>query len=207
MSSWEDVLDDLVRHRGGALVRYATLLTGERREAEDLVQDALVKAFGQGRPLRDPAAAEAYVRRAILTIFLDATRRRRRWSGVAHLLVDDREGPYLAAGDRIDVRHAIATLAPRLRACVVLRFYDDLTVPQIARDLDLAEGSVKRYLSDARHRLEPLLGPLPEADDEVVVELTTRRGRPPGHDEPSPRRDAARDDLSAPSTAPRRRPR
>ena len=88
MPSWEDVLDDLVRHRGGALVRYAALLTGERREAEDLVQDALVRCFGQGRPLRDAVAAEAYVRRAILTIFLDATRRRQRWSGVAHLLAE-----------------------------------------------------------------------------------------------------------------------
>ncbi|MBN9374720.1 MAG: RNA polymerase subunit sigma-24, partial [Cellulomonas sp.] len=91
MRSWEDVLDDLVRHRGGALVRYATLLTGDRRAAEDLVQDALVKAFGTGRPLRDALAAEAYVRRAILTVFLDGIRRRRRWSGVAHLLVLDDE--------------------------------------------------------------------------------------------------------------------
>ena len=177
MPSWEDVLDDLVRHRGGSLVRYATLLTGQRREAEDLVQDALVKAFGQGRPLRDPAAAEAYVRRAILTIFLDATRRRRRWSGVAHLLVDDQEGPDLAAGDRIDVQNAIATLPPRMRACVVLRFYDDLTVPQIARDLDLAEGSVKRYLSDASQQLEALLGPIEDAAETEDVQLVTGRKR------------------------------
>ena len=93
MRAWEDVLDDLVRHRGGALVRYATLLTGDRREAEDLVQDALLKSFGSGRALRDELAAEAYARRAILTIFLDGTRRRRRWSGVAHLLVPDEQTP------------------------------------------------------------------------------------------------------------------
>jgi RNA polymerase sigma factor (sigma-70 family) len=175
--SWEDVLDDLVRHRGGALVRYAALLTGDPREAEDLVQDALVRCFGQGRPLRDAVAAEAYVRRAILTIFLDATRRRRRWSGVAHLLAHDEEGPDHAVGDRIDVQAAIATLSPRLRACVVLRFYDDLTVPQIAKDLDLAEGSVKRYLSDASAQLEALLGPLEDAAETEDVHLVTGRTR------------------------------
>jgi RNA polymerase sigma-70 factor (ECF subfamily) len=167
--SWEDVLDDLVRHRGGALVRYATLLTGDRREAEDLVQDALLKSFGSGRALRDELAAEAYARRAILTLFLDGTRRRRRWSGVAHLLVRDDQGPDHAAGDGIDVQRAIATLPPRLRACVVLRFYDDLTVPQIARELDLAEGSVKRYLSDACDQLEALLGPIEDAAETVDV--------------------------------------
>lgn len=179
MRAWQDVLDELVRHRGGALVRYATLLTGSRREAEDLVQDALVKAFGRGRQLRDELAAEAYVRRAILTLFLDSTRRRRRWSGIAHLLVGDVEEPGHAADDHLDVRRAIATLPPRVRACVVLRFYDDYTVPQIAHQLGLAEGSVKRYLSDASERLEALLGPIEDAAEIEDIQLVS--GRKPWH--------------------------
>lgn len=179
MRSWEDVLDDLVRHRGGALVRYATLLTGDRPEAEDLVQDALVRCFGQTRPLRDEVAAESYVRRAVLSAFLDSTRRRRRWGGVAHLLArgEEEAAPQPAAGDRIDVQVALASLSPRLRACVVLRFYDDLTVPEIARRLDLAEGSVKRYLSDATDRLEVLLGPIEDGDNDDVRLVPTRRTR------------------------------
>jgi RNA polymerase sigma-70 factor (ECF subfamily) len=44
---------------------------------------------------------------------------------------------------------------------VVLRFYDDLTVAEIAARLGLSEGSVKRYLSDGTHRLGPLLAPSP----------------------------------------------
>jgi len=52
MSRWEPVLTDLVQHRGGTLLRYATLLCGNQREAEDLVQDALIKVFSVRRPLR-----------------------------------------------------------------------------------------------------------------------------------------------------------
>ncbi|WP_448630331.1 sigma-70 family RNA polymerase sigma factor [Cellulomonas soli] len=170
MAQWEDVLGTLVRTRGRALVRYATLLTGDERSGEDLVQDALVRCFGQGRPLREAVAAEAYVRRAILTIFLDGRRRSVRWDGLRHLIARDEEtaGPEPAVSLRVDVHSALATLRPRLRACVVLRFYDDLTVPEIARRLDVSDGTVKRYLSDAITQLERILGPMPEAHDEDV---------------------------------------
>ena len=179
MTAWEQVLDELVRARGRALVRYATLLTGDEREGEDLVQDALVRCFSQGRPIRDPGAAESYVRQAILTIFLDAYRRRARWTAVRHLLARDDDtadhGP--ASTARLDVQTALLTLRPRLRACVVLRFYDDLTVPEIARRLALSDGTVKRYLFDAIGQLEALLGPLPDAhtiDIQLVPTGVTR---------------------------------
>lgn len=179
MTTWEQVLDELVRARGRALVRYATLLTGDEREGEDLVQDALVRCFSQGRPIRDPGAAESYVRQAILTTFLDAYRRRARWTAVRHLLAraDDTDDHGPASTARVDVQTALLTLRPRLRACVVLRFYDDLTVPEIARRLSLSDGTVKRYLFDAIGQLESLLGPLPDAhtiDIQLVPTGVTR---------------------------------
>ena len=51
-----------------------------------------------------------------------------------------------------------ASLGPQERACVVLRYYADRTVPEIAAELHLAEGTVKRYLSNALHRLRARLG-------------------------------------------------
>jgi RNA polymerase sigma-70 factor (ECF subfamily) len=56
---------------------------------------------------------------------------------------------------------------------VVLRFYDDLTVPEIARRLDLSDGAVKRYLSDALKRLGPLLGSTLHDTDDVAVSTPT----------------------------------
>jgi RNA polymerase sigma-70 factor (ECF subfamily) len=176
---WQEVLGDLVRTRGGALVRYATLLTGDARSAEDLVQDALVRCFSRGSALRDVGAAETYVRRAVLTIFLDGYRRRVRWDGLRHLVArpEETSGPEQSAPDRLDVHAALATLRPRLRACVVLRFYDDLTVPEIARRLDLSDGTVKRYLFDAAAQLESVLGPLPDAYLDVHLIGTTKEER------------------------------
>lgn len=181
MAAWESVLDELVRTRAPALVGYAYLLCGDRREAEDLVQDALVKTFSRGRGGLDVHNVEGYVRRAVLTTYLDGFRRRRRWAAVRHLVgtEESRSGPEAAAVDRMDVAAALDGLAPRERACVVLRFYEDLTVPDIADVLALSQGTVKRYLSDGVRRLEVSLGPMPRAhaatagtDSTARVDLT-----------------------------------
>jgi RNA polymerase sigma-70 factor (ECF subfamily) len=158
---WEDALDALVRERGPALVGHAYLLTGDVREAEDLVQDALVRVFARGRPVTEIRSAEAYVRRAIHTIYLDGFRRRRHWATIRHLAaVDERAHdvpPELAVGDRLLLADALATLSPRQRACVVLHHVEDLPVDEIAAHLDLSAGAVKRYLSDGRRALRAAL--------------------------------------------------
>ncbi|NTW38864.1 MAG: sigma-70 family RNA polymerase sigma factor [Cellulomonadaceae bacterium] len=169
----DQVLADLARERGGDLTRYAYLLTGDVAASQDLVQDAFVKVFGRLRTGFTPQVAEAYVRRAILTLFIDGYRRGLTLTGVRHLLAtgDDHDSTALAA-DRLDLQRALATLAPQLRACVVLRFYEDLTVPAIAEQMGLAQGTVKRYLSDAVHHLEELLGPIsapPEGEPADVL--------------------------------------
>lgn len=179
MKRWEDVLDQLVRERHGALVAYATLLAGDRREAEDLVQDALVRTFSRGRPETEIHRAEGYVRSAILSTYVDGFRRRRRWAAVRHLFVQDAErtqpGPEGASPDRLDLRSALALLSPRQRACVVLRFYEDLSVPQIGEALAISTGAAKRYLSEGVHALERALGPLDlttDADATIDVHMS-----------------------------------
>ncbi|WP_243759161.1 sigma-70 family RNA polymerase sigma factor [Actinotalea soli] len=184
MARWEHSLDELVRTRGSALVGYAYLLCGDRREAEDLVQDALVKTFTRGRGGLEASNVEGYVRKAVLTTYLDGFRRRRRWAAVRHLVAvpDVQAGPEGPSADRVDVREALDRLSPRERACVVLRFYEDMTVPAIAEELAVSTGSVKRYLSDGVRRMEGLLGPVvadeprPEDDPTSVEEIDVLTG-------------------------------
>jgi len=167
MSGWEQALDALVRQRRRALTAYAFLLCSDLREAEDLVQDALVSVFAGRRLPHEVDALEAYVRRAIRNTYIDGFRRRRHWAALRHLVATpDVQPPTPDASPetvpvRIDVQRALAALGPRERACVVLRFYEDMTVAQIAAELSLAVGTVKRYLSDAVSRLEGMVGPLP----------------------------------------------
>lgn len=158
--STDELLTELARTRGSALVGYAYLLTGERTAAEDLVQEAFVRVFSRRRTT--PVERwEPYVRRAVLSVFLDDRRRRARRRDRDHLVAMPTVAPdgTDGAGQDVDIQRALALLPPRERACVVLRFHDDLTVPEIASELGLSPGTVKRYLHDAAARLAPVLGP------------------------------------------------
>jgi RNA polymerase sigma-70 factor (sigma-E family) len=151
VESWRQTLAELAAARGPALKRHAFLLCGNDSQAEDLVQEALVRAFT--RPLRvpRPGAAEAYVRVTITNLFLDSARRNSRRNRLLPRLRRPEEVPDPAdqVVARDTVRTALDVLSPRQRACVVLRYYQDLPVAQVAATLGVAEGTVKRYLSEA----------------------------------------------------------
>ncbi|GAA3817384.1 RNA polymerase sigma-E factor [Cellulomonas soli] len=157
----DDLMAEVVRERGSALGAYAYLLTGNTRDAEDLLQDALVKTFVRARSL-DLTSAEGYLRRVMVTTWIDGVRRRNQWQRVRHLLTRDErdEGHAEQVAARQDVQAALDGLSRRQRACVVLRFWDDLTVHEIADRLGLADGTVKRYLSTGVARLSEVLGPI-----------------------------------------------
>ncbi|WP_454728571.1 sigma-70 family RNA polymerase sigma factor [Cellulosimicrobium protaetiae] len=170
MARWETVLDEIVRTRRRALVGYAYLLTGDAAEAEDLVQDALFRTFRRGRAATDFQLAESYVRRSILTAFVDGARRRKRWDGVLHLFGPRPEAHTTHLPEaRLDVVEALDALSPRERACVVLRYFSDLPVRDVAAQLGISEGTVKRYLSDANAKLAARLGPVRATDDDLTV--------------------------------------
>ena len=147
---WERVVARLVRDRGQALVRFAALVTGNPERAEDLVQDALVATFGRLRNGFTVDQAEAYVRRAIVNRNVDEVRKAIRWRRDAHLHLAPTlaDAPEAGVAPRLDMQRALAGLPPRVRACVVLRYYDDLKVDNSAATLGISAGAVKRYLSD-----------------------------------------------------------
>ena len=133
MPEWEGVARRLVDARYGVLVGYARLVSGGTNDAEDLVQEALISTFSRRRTFDSLPQAEAYVRRAIVSRFLDGARRssrtRRGTATEADVAV---AGHADHVGLAMDLAAALTRLTPRERACVMLRHLDGLSVVETA---------------------------------------------------------------------------
>ena len=179
MARWEPMLEQVVRERYPRLVAHAMLLVPSRQEAEDLVQDAVVSTFSGRARFATVAEAEAYVRRAVVSRFLDAGRRRasegRALAKVGARLGPDAE-PAVVPGLEPGLETALAVLPPRVRACVVLRHMEDLSVRETAQLLRLSEGAVKRYVADGIAALNAALGVVASVDRELVETKEQGRG-------------------------------
>lgn len=149
------------------LYRTAYLLLGEHAAAEDLTQTALTKTYVAWGRIREDGSALPYAR----TILLNEARsmfRRRSWRRelptdvVPESLADPTHEP--DPSDRPTVLNALRLLAPRQRAVIVLRYFEDLNVQQTADVLSCSPGTVKSQTSAALSTLRRLLG------DAVITE-------------------------------------
>ena len=150
---WES-FDAWVRSREHRLVRAAYLLTGDVQQAEDLVQDALVKVAQRWARLRDENA-EAYIRRVIYHDYVSWWRRGR--PRTVEAMPDAEAEDHSEHVDRRQaLMEALATLTAKQRAVIVLRYFEDLSVQETADLLGIREGTVKSQTSAAIARLRSL---------------------------------------------------
>jgi len=139
------------------LRRMAFLLCGNWHTAEDLTQTALAKVFASWPRVRRQEAVHAYTTRTLVNTYL-ADRRLRRNGEVLTDRLPDRPAGGPAPEDRIVVLDALATLPPRSRAVVILRYWADLNVEQAAAVLGCSPGTVKSQTARALSRLRDTLG-------------------------------------------------
>jgi RNA polymerase sigma-70 factor (sigma-E family) len=142
-------LAELYRRYSGDAIRLAYLLTGDRALAEDLVQDAFVKLAGRFADLRDPTRFEPYLRKTVVNLARMHFRRRRverdYLDRAAREPARHTELPDVSAYEQM--KQALLALPYRQRAAIVLRYYGDLSDPQIADVLRCRPGTVKSLLS------------------------------------------------------------
>lgn len=143
---------EYVEARGQALVRLAYVLTGDPHTAEDLAQTALADAYRHWWRVRRADHPDAYVRKALLNAHLGRLRRRSSTelpAGVLEPSTAVLPDPVDALADRDAMWQILATLPPRARAVLVLRYYADLDDSAIADALGIAVGSVRSTASRA----------------------------------------------------------
>ena len=133
------------------LFRLTYAISGDVGRAEDAVQSAMAKAYSSWRRVRSADHPEAYVRRMAVNEVL-SDRRRGWWKAERAGHVPDTGGAGSAEQhvvDRAELWEALIRLAPRQRAVLVLRYYEDLSEQRIAEILGCSQGTVKSQASDA----------------------------------------------------------
>lgn len=139
----------LYRARYGQMVRLATLMVDEVGLAEEVAQDAFVAVYLRWDAVDDRLA---YLRSCVVNGGRDIQRRRRVQRDRAHLLAAS-----VPASEPDHMRDALRQLPPNERAALVLRFYEDLTVPQIAEVMGARQGTVKSWLHRALAELREVV--------------------------------------------------
>lgn len=129
----------------------AYLLCGDWDRASDHVQEGLIRVYVAWPRLTRHGGELTYARKAVVSAFLDASRKR---SSTERPTADPGDGPAHgdvagAVADRAALMDALARLPRRQRACVVLRYFEDLDVRDTAAALRCSEGTVKSQTSRA----------------------------------------------------------
>lgn len=161
----------LFEEEGRSLVRLARLFVDDRNAAEDLVQEAFIRLARSAHRIRDEAKAAPYLRSIVLNLARDSNRR-----GLVslrhHLPVDDERA---STEDEIELREdqaelidALKELPHRQRTALVLRYYEELGIDDIAEAMGISRNSVKTHLQRGLAALEQRLGSATEEVDPTV---------------------------------------
>ena len=144
----------LVREHGRSLFRAARALLDSDAAAEDAVGEAVLLAWQSFHRLREPAAVKSWLLR--ITVNCACGQRRKTGREVALEGLEERPAPESPEGPG-GLWEAVWALPREQRLAVILYYYDDMSVAEIARTLGVPQGTVKSRLSRGRDRLRQML--------------------------------------------------
>jgi len=160
------------------LLRTGYLMTGSARDAEDLVQETFLRVARRWNQVRSMDHPAAYARRILINLVLqDAERRSRQKAELApqHAGIDAADQSAAQALRHVDdlgeIRWALAHLTARQRAVLVLRYWADLPVGEVAEILGCSSGTVTGTASRAAGRLAGILA----SDERPATRPITRQ--------------------------------
>ncbi len=164
-----DAFNELVRRHRDRLWAVALRTLGDREDAADALQDALLSAYRSADRFRGDSAVTTWLHRIVVNACLDRVRRRQARPTVP--LTDTEQGgsvPPTDSDTALDVRAALASLPAEQRVALVLVDVQGYPVADVAEMLGVPEGTVKSRCARGRARLASLLGylrnPVPDGD-------------------------------------------
>jgi RNA polymerase sigma-70 factor, ECF subfamily len=163
-----DEIELLLRTVWPDAYRLARAIIGDDQPAEDAAQEACILVYRTIASLRSSAAFRTWFYRIVVRKAAELKRRRSRTEPVTETAP--------TAGDHtvaIDVWRALSLLTPKLREVVVLRYFEDLSSPEIAATLGIPAGTVRFRLMVAKQRLRPLLDDETESFTRTTGEVRT----------------------------------
>jgi RNA polymerase sigma-70 factor (sigma-E family) len=168
----DQLVVSLFRQEGQSLVRLARLFVDDRNAAEDLVQEAFIRLARSAHRINDESKAAAYLRSIVLNLARDNNRR-----GLVslrhHLPLDDArastEDEIELREDQREVIEALRELPHRQRNALVLRYYEELGIDEIASVMGISRNSVKTHLKRGLAALGGRLGDEVDPADEPQV--------------------------------------
>ena len=162
-------LERLCAERGNWLMATAIALTGDRADAEDLLQTALERLLRHRRRI---TGTEAYLRRMLYNLAADGWRRRGAWQRKIPILrAEHLRGGAGAALDgtatvdqRDELVQLLRQLPPRQRAVILLRYWEQYSEAETAEVLGCSQAAVKSAASKGLQRLRELTAGTPQAE-------------------------------------------
>lgn len=148
---------ELYHEHAVSLVRLVRLFVDDRNAAEDLVQEAFIRLARHADRIEDRSKSAAYLRSIVLNLARDHNRRglvSLRHRAPADEVQAAAEDEVVLRDDQRQVIDALRTLPARQRDCVVLRYYFESGIAEIAATLGISENSVKTHLKRGLASLE-----------------------------------------------------
>jgi RNA polymerase sigma-70 factor, ECF subfamily len=148
--------EELVRRRQSHVRNFMHYLCRRTSERDDLAQQVFLTAWRSIRHLRSPVAFDSWLRRIMVTTWLEAVRRNKLDFANEQSLAENTAGDDSTA-ERLDLNSALAELAPPMRLCVVLAYEVGMTHEEICDVTDMPLGTVKSNINRGSQRLRELL--------------------------------------------------
>jgi RNA polymerase sigma-70 factor (sigma-E family) len=157
------LVERMFAEQGASLVRLARVFCDDRNAAEDLVQEAFIRLHRSAGSIRDDRKAPAFLRSIVINLARDHNRR--GLMSLRHQASAEQPDPPTGPDERA-LRHedgdevlvALRSLPERQRACLVLHYYEELTIAEVAETLRISTNSVKTHCRRGLAALESRLG-------------------------------------------------